>query len=42
MDGSLLASSVHGFPQERVLEWVAIPFSRVKMINLLKLHQDIV
>ena len=28
MDGSLPDSSVHGIFQARVLEWVAIPFSR--------------
>ena len=28
MDCSLPGSSVHGIFQERVLEWVAIPFSR--------------
>ena len=28
MDYSLLGSSVHGILQARVLEWVAIPFSR--------------
>ena len=28
MDRSLPGSSVHGIPQERILEWVAIPFSR--------------
>ena len=27
MDYSLPGSSVHGIPQERILEWVAIPFS---------------
>ena len=27
MDGSLPGSSVHGIPQARILEWVAIPFS---------------
>ena len=42
MDGSPLTSSVHGFTQARMLEWVAIPFSRGKKINLLKLYQDIV
>ena len=25
----LLGSSVHGIPQARILEWVAIPFSKV-------------
>ena len=29
MDCSLLGSSVHGILQTRILEWVAIPFSRV-------------
>ena len=28
MDSSLPGSSVHGILQARVLEWVAIPFSR--------------
>ena len=28
MDCSLLGSSVHGILQARILEWVAIPFSR--------------
>jgi len=28
MDGNLPGSSVHGIVQERVLEWVAILFSR--------------
>ena len=28
MDHSLLGSSVHGILQARILEWVAIPFSR--------------
>ena len=28
MDCSLLGSSVHGIPRKRILEWVAIPFSR--------------
>ena len=28
MDGSLLGSSVHGISQVRILEWVAISFSR--------------
>ena len=28
MDCSLPGSSVHGFLQARILEWVAIPFSR--------------
>ena len=29
MDSSLLGSSVHGIPRARILEWVAIPFSRM-------------
>ena len=29
MDGSLSGSSVHGLLQPRLLQWVAIPFSRV-------------
>ena len=28
MDWSLQGSSVHEIPQERILEWVATPFSR--------------
>ena len=28
MDGSLPGSSVHGILQARVLEWLAVPFSR--------------
>ena len=28
MDYSLLGSSLHGILQTRILEWVAIPFSR--------------
>ena len=28
MDCSLPGSSIHGFLQARILEWVAIPFSR--------------
>ena len=28
MDYSLLGSSIHGILQTRILEWVAIPFSR--------------
>ena len=28
MDWGLPGSSVHGILQERILEWVAIPFSR--------------
>ena len=28
MDGSQLGSSVHGILQARMLEWVAVPFSR--------------
>ena len=28
MDGNLPGSSVHGILQVRILEWVAIPFSR--------------
>ena len=28
MDCSLPGSSVHGIFQERILEWIAIPFSR--------------
>ena len=32
MDYSLPSSSVHGLLQARILEWVAIPFSRVSCI----------
>ena len=28
MDGSLTGSAIHGISQTRILEWVAIPFSR--------------
>ena len=28
MDGSLPGTSVHGISQARILEWIAIPFSR--------------
>ena len=28
MDGTLPGSSVRGISQERMLEWIAIPFSR--------------
>ena len=28
MDGSLPYSSIHGILQARILDWVAIPFSR--------------
>ena len=28
MDCSLPSSSVHGIPQARILEWIAIPFSK--------------
>ena len=28
MDGTLPGSSVHWISQERILEWIAIPFSR--------------
>ena len=31
MDCSPPGSSVHGIPQARILEWVAIPFSRQRM-----------
>ena len=33
MDCSLLGSSVHGISQARVLEWVAIAFSKEKLGN---------
>ena len=36
MDCSLSGSSVHGIFQARVLEWVAIAFSEVKELVLIK------
>ena len=33
MDYSLPGSSVHGIFQARVLEWVAIAFSKIKLVN---------
>ena len=33
MDCSLPGSSVHGIIQTRILEWVAIPFSREKRLT---------
>ena len=33
IDGSPLGSSVHRIPQTRMLEWVAISFSRNKSTN---------
>ena len=33
MDGSLPGSSVHGILQVRMLEWVAIPFSRTMAVQ---------
>ena len=36
MDYSLPGSSVHGILQVRVLEWVAIAFSQIKLDSLLK------
>ena len=33
MDYSLPASSVHGILQERILEWIAIPFSRESSLS---------
>ena len=35
-DCSLLGSSVHGIFQARVLEWVAIAFSKVRTASLIK------
>ena len=29
MDCSLTGASIHGIIQERILEWIAIPFSKV-------------
>ena len=34
MDGSLAGSSVHGILQARILEWVAISFSRLSQYNI--------
>ena len=34
MDSGLLGSSIHGILQARILEWVAIPFSRVILYSL--------
>ena len=34
MDCSLPGSSVHGIFQARILEWVAISFSRIKRFSL--------
>ena len=36
MDCSLPGSSVHGIFQARVLEWVAIAFSKVRTASLIK------
>ena len=36
MDCSLPSSSVHGIFQARVLEWVAIAFSTMRMLELTK------
>ena len=38
MDWSLPGSSVHGILQARLLDWVAISFSRNKLINLCESH----
>ena len=35
MDYSLPGSSVHGILQARILEWVAIPFKLVLLINII-------
>ena len=37
-DCSPPGSSVHGIPQARILEWVAMPFSRTQESNLGILH----
>ena len=36
MDCSLPGSSVHGIFQARVLEWIAISFSTMRMLELTK------
>ena len=41
MDGSPPGSSVPGFPQAKILEWVAISFSHVKCWWGIKLHSNI-
>ena len=33
MDGSLPGSSVHGIFQARILEWVAVSFSKPRVLN---------
>ena len=38
MDWSLPVSSVHGILQERIVEWMAIPFSRGSLLNQGLLH----
>jgi len=38
MDCSPPGSSVHGIPQARILEWVAIPFSRVSQVYSKVIH----
>ena len=37
-DYSLLASSVHGILQARILEWVAISFSRLCFLNMKNIY----
>ena len=39
MDHSPTSSSVHGILQERILEWVVIPFSRESNLGLLHYRQ---
>ena len=41
MDCSLPGSSVHGIFQARVLEWVAIAFSRLQSMGLQKSHTQL-
>ena len=36
MDCSLPGSSVHGFLQARILEWVAISFSKMRVYSIIK------
>ena len=42
IDCSLPGSSVHGIPQARILEWVAIPFSRVYGLYYVEIHTHFV
>ena len=41
MDCSPPSSSVHGILQARILEWVAMPFSKVPSLNEYKTFKDI-